>query len=134
MQLQVEDEYGGHYSCIVDTSEGPEHDVASYKRYSAWYNGMDMLWYAMCGRKGDRAPNQQLLSVLCSAAHDNCGNDLVCMRDYVKDIIIDGTVEMCRSRFNLMVTADTNYWAASGYDVENSYDGSYANCIMYCVE
>lgn len=132
MQQKVELQYDRTFSCIVNKGTNGKHNAAAYRSYSAHFNG-EYPWYAICGDNGDRAPDQQLLHIVCSAAHNNCGNDHVCMRDYIYKTILGGIVEMCRARFNLMVTKATNFWSASGYNVKNTYDGSYANCIMYCV-
>lgn len=128
MREKVEEQKDGFYSCVVEIGEDAAY---SWKSYDAVFSG-EKTWYAICGRGAARVPDQQILDILCSAAHNDCDDDAECMRDYIVAPIHDGTVHMCRGLINLMVTP--NNWAANGYDVIYSYDGSYAYCILYCIE
>ena len=129
---QFGSEYGCEFTCVVESTESLGIDGAEMYVGNRGWVAYHRSRSAMCDRKSDREPNQDLLNILCTSAHNTCGTDRRCMRLFIQGQTVYGDFDMCRSKFNLMLTPAK--WAGSGQNIIGAYDGAFADCIVYCTE
>ena len=123
--IMMNEGFGDDFQCVV--SKGPYPDK-SWKTYYARHNN----WLATCARNPGRTVNKHSADLLCGGAYNHCGQDVTCMRDYIMEKVKSGAVEMCRKRYNVIVSDARNEISGFTYGGHIAYDGHYAKCYFYC--
>ena len=103
--------------------------MASVNHYDAWSGNL----YGICGPKGSSYPYYNPIKVACESAYSQCGRNAACMRDYILNQTNNGSIDICRGSYNMMVTPGE--WSWSGYGpniVTGASDGYWSECIFYC--
>ena len=123
--IEMNDRFGDNFQCGV--SKGPYPDTSWYTYYARHTN-----WLATCAWNPSRTVNKHPADLLCGGAYNHCGQDVKCMRDFIKEKVNSGAVEMCGKSYNLIVSDARNYLYGYTYGGYKASDGHYAKCFFYC--
>ena len=127
----MEQYVGGYWTCAVSTKT----PASGYSRYYAYDSYYDL--FGVCGTYHNQDPNAAKLQIACDSASNYCGNDMVCMRDFVKASHQNGIHDWCPTggnseKFNFLISTTSGSVAWSGYNGEIA-TSQHAFCTGYCV-
>ena len=132
LNSKMERQFGNDFHCGVSKGPYPRKSWITGYYAQALFMPQGTNWLGTCAVKPYRTVNKHSADLLCDSAYNRCGRNTSCMGIYIQSKIETGRVEMCRKRYNMIVSDARNDISGFTYGGYTANDGHYAKCLFYC--